>query len=77
MSNKPSGCPALDKINGPAGDCQTVTGYQEYVARQLREELTMPQCREIMAYFHCGIEELVGKIVAAKMEGIPRRGRKA
>jgi hypothetical protein len=65
----------LDRINAPAGDCSTITVYQEYVCRMLREELTLDECRELLDWFHCGIEELVDKILAHKMVGRPTRAK--
>ncbi|MCU0916903.1 MAG: hypothetical protein MUC88_20435 [Planctomycetes bacterium] len=64
-------CSPLAKINSPAGDCITLKAYQEYVCRMLREELTLDEIRELLTYYHCGVEELVDKIVAAKMVGRP------
>jgi hypothetical protein len=66
--------PALGKIKSPAGDCITLMAYREYVLRMLREDLTLDECRELLDWFHCRIEELCDKIVEAKMVGrITRR----
>ncbi len=59
----------LTRIKSPAGDCVTLTSYQEYVCRMLREELTMDEVRDLLDHFHCRIEELVDKILESRMVG--------
>jgi hypothetical protein len=53
-----------NKIRSPAGDCVTLTSYREYV------------CRELLDYLHCGIDELVDKIVERNMVGKTTAKRK-
>jgi regulator of sigma D len=65
-----------NKIRSPAGDCVTLTSYREYVCRMLREELTLDECRELLDYLHCGIDELVDKIVERNMVGKTTAKRK-
>ena len=62
-------CEPLERINAPAGDCQTVTSYTEYVCRMLREDLTLEEIRRIMNPLPCPNEELVDRIIAVKLVG--------
>jgi len=63
----------LGKIRSPAGDCQTVTSYQEYVCYQLREILSFDEMRELMDYWNCQCDQLVDKIMEHKMQQMPKR----
>ena len=60
-------CTVLDKFNSPAGDCATLTSYREYVERMCRSDLTIDEVRDLLIWFHCGLDEVVDRICELKL----------
>lgn len=54
---------AIAKISLPSDLCDRKT-YKKYVEARIVESLDFDECRALMAHYNCGVEELVGRIVA-------------
>jgi len=54
---------AIAKIALPSDTCDRKT-YQKYVEARIVESLDFDECRALMAFYNCAVEELVGRIVA-------------
>jgi hypothetical protein len=56
----------LLRFKPPSETCDEKT-YREYVTLTIMNQCTCDETWELMGYYACSIEELVGKIVADKM----------
>ncbi len=72
MSSVQGICAALGRFRSPAGDSITMSSYREYVVRLLREELTIDEIAELLAYFRSSLEELPDKVVERMMQRVTR-----
>jgi hypothetical protein len=57
---------ALRRFRPPSETCDEKT-YTEYVNKTIADDVTMDEVYELLGYYGCSVEDLVGKIVADKM----------
>jgi len=54
---------AIAKIALPSDTCDRKT-YKKYGEARIVESLDFDECRALMAFYNCAVEERVGRIVA-------------